>query len=268
MIKMARIVFFGWLHILCRFPKVNTYSKHPEDYDLDVRFRQVKGLLEKLNKSSFHIDFLIEGKENIPQGQCLFVGNHASLFDPVAMVMILDRPVGFLCKKEVASMPFASQVAKALDSTFIDRDDLRSEITAIANLEKKMRNDKRLSYVIFPEGTRSKGPDFKLLPFHPGSFKVATRLSLPIVPFSFYLTDRILSQHYHYKRYPVQVTFAKPILPEEYDNLDTRAISEMARERILAAQEKQRERDRRLVMRLNGYSEKKTDKVLHYLPKK
>ncbi len=266
--KMARIVFFGWPYILSRFPKVNTYSKHPEKYDLDVRFRQVKGLLEKLNKSSFHIDFVLEGTENIPEGQCLFVGNHASLFDPVALVMILNRPVGFLCKKEVEKMPFASQVAKALDSTFIDRDDLRSEIKAIASLEKKLEEDERLSYVIFPEGTRSKAPDFQPLPFHPGSFKVATRLSLPIVPFSLYLTDRILGQHYHYKRYPIQATFCKPILPEAYQDLDTKAISDLARDRILEAQKAQREKDRELVMRLNGYSAEKTDRVLHYLPKK
>ena len=266
MIKMARIIFFGWPYILAHFPKVDKYSRHPERYDLMDRFNQVKKLVTKLNRSSFHIDFVMEGKENIPDGQCLFVGNHASLFDPVAMVMLMDRPVGFLCKQEVLKMPLASQVAKALDGTFIDREDLRSEIKAIASLEKKMENDNRLSYVIFPEGTRSKGPDFNLLPFHSGSFKVATRLSIPVVPFSFYLTDRILSQHYHYRRYPVQIRFCKPILPEEYENMDTKEISDLARERILDAQRIQREKDRELVMRLNGYTPEKTEKVLHYLP--
>lgn len=265
--KMARIVFFGLPSLIAHFPKVDKYSKHPEKYDLMDRFHQVRKLVNKLNKSSFHIDFVIHGEENIPAGQCLFVGNHASLFDPVAMVMLIDRPVGFLCKKEVLKMPLASQVAKALDSTFIDREDLRSEILAIASLEKKMEKDKRLSYVIFPEGTRSKGPDFHLLPFHPGSFKVATRLSIPVVPFSFYLSDRILSQHYHYHRYPLQVSFGKPILPEEFADMDTKDIAALARERILDLQAPQREKDRDLVQKLNGYSDKKLDKVLHYLPK-
>ncbi|HIU70490.1 MAG TPA: 1-acyl-sn-glycerol-3-phosphate acyltransferase [Candidatus Enterosoma merdigallinarum] len=263
MIKYARIVLTGGFYLLRDFPKVIKHSKHPERYDLMDRFLQVKKVVQEINRSSFHAEFLVEGMEDIPEGQVLFVGNHVSLYDPVAMATIIDRPVGFLCKKEVEKMPLASQVAKSLDSTFIDREDLRSEIKAIANLTRKMEKDKRLSYVIFPEGTRSKRPDFELLPFHSGSFKVATKLQIPVVPFAFYLTDRILNQRYHYHRYPVQVRFLKPILPSEYENLDTKQIADIARERIASALSEMKAKDRGLVKSLNGYSDKKVDKILH-----
>ena len=36
--------------------------------------------------------------------------------------------------------------------------------------------------VIFPEGTRAKGPDYELGEFHHGSFKLATKAKVPIVP--------------------------------------------------------------------------------------
>ena len=227
MIKYARIVLTGGFYLLRDFPKVIKHSKHPERYDLMDRFLQVKKVVQEINRSSFHAEFLIEGMEDIPEGQVLFVGNHVSLYDPVAMATIIDRPVGFLCKKEVEKMPLASQVAKSLDSTFIDREDLRSEIKAIANLTRKMEKDKRLSYVIFPEGTRSKRPDFELL------------------------------------RYPVQVRFLKPILPSEYENLDTKQIADIARERIASALSEMKAKDRGLVKSLNGYSDKKVDKILH-----
>ena len=41
-----------------------------------------------------------------------------------------------------------------------------------------------ISICIFPEGTRNKGEELSLLPFHNGSFKIAEKTGCPIIPMS------------------------------------------------------------------------------------
>ncbi len=261
MIKYARMGLCGFRHLLRDYPTIRKYARNPEKYPLSERYARVRLLFRKLNLSSFHVDFYVQGEENVPEGQCLFVGNHVSVYDPIAFVQFFERPLGFVAKKEIGSMPLVPTIAKAIDSTLIDREDLRSEILAFQRIDGLLEEHPDLSYVIYPEGTRSRKPPYDLLSFHPGSFKLATRRSIPIVPYAMFLTDRVLNQKYHYRRYPLQLVFLPPILPEEYESMDTQEIASLAQDRVQQGLDSLRNQDLASIRRSNGYSLAKARKV-------
>ena len=63
--------------------------------------------------------------------------------------------------------------------------------------------------IIFPEGHRSRGQG--LLPFHPGSLKLATQSEAVIVPVAIAGTYDVFEKNYRANPGPVRLTFCKPI---------------------------------------------------------
>ena len=135
--------------------RAKKHRRHPERKTQVECFEDVKRIAAKANKRGFHAVFFEEGKENLPKGQVLFTCNHVSDFDPRAALCVIDRPIAFLSKKEVRKMPIFGWIVDYLGSTFIDRNDLRSEIKAFRAIKSQLETEKELSYFVFPEGTRS-----------------------------------------------------------------------------------------------------------------
>lgn len=259
--KYIRMGLRKGYRILTSSIRFSEYAKNPKKYPLEERYRYTHDFMNDMNKA-FHVKLIIKGEENIIDGPCFYTPNHDSVMDPIVLLMAIKRPITFVAKKQAAGMPFVSKILKAIDGKFIDRNDLRSELKVFRELDQELEQEKDLSVVIFPEGTRSKvSDDFRLLPFHPGSFKVPTRRNLPIVPVCLYLTDRILNQKYHYKRYPVQLTFLKPLYPEDYKDLSTAQISDIVYQRIDEELQRMKKLDFGYIREFNGYSDKKTKKV-------
>ena len=256
MLKYLRLGLTGGYRILFSYFRFRKYSRNPSLFPIEERYSYTHRFVQKMNRS-FHYVPLIQGAENIPEGQCFFTPNHQSVMDPVVLMDVLERPISFIAKKEVSTYPFVGNILKSIDGKFIDRQDLRSELKVFKEVLLEMEEKKNLSYVIFPEGTRSKKENgFELLPFHPGSFKPAMKRELPIVPVCIYLTERILDQDVHYKKYPVQISFLKPILPQEYENLSTAQVSNLVFARMKEELELLKSRDMDYVIKLNGIKKK------------
>ena len=262
MLKYLRMGMCGAPTIVRRYPKVKRFIKDSEKYNVMYRYKYVKSFMYRLNETSFHQVFYIDGQEDLPKGQVLFVCNHTSNLDPIDFYMVSDRPVGFLAKKETLKMPFVRSVCKATYGTFLDRSDLRSEIKSFIAIDKLLKDNPDLSYFVFPEGHRSSAPDYNLQEYHPGAFKIATKREIPICPVAIYLPDRALKQKYHYKKYPVQIKFMKAIMPSEYENMTTKEIADKVKAETGEALKVMKERDPQLVKALNNYSDKKLEKVL------
>ncbi len=47
----------------------------------------------------------VEGQENIPDGPCVFVGNHRSYYDIPLLLAGLEEPHGILAKEELEKIP-------------------------------------------------------------------------------------------------------------------------------------------------------------------
>jgi 1-acyl-sn-glycerol-3-phosphate acyltransferase len=92
--------------------------------------------------------------KNVP---IIFVSNHQSMYDIIAMIWYLRRfHAKFVSKKELGkSIPSVSYNLRHGGSILIDRKDPKQAISAIGGLSKYIETNTR-SAVIFPEGTRSK----------------------------------------------------------------------------------------------------------------
>ena len=102
--------------------------------------------------------YTFENRELIPENvPLIFVSNHQSLYDIVAMIWYLRRyHCKFVSKKELGrGIPSVSYNLRNGGSVLIDRNDPKQAIPAIKGLSEYIEKHQR-SAVIFPEGTRSK----------------------------------------------------------------------------------------------------------------
>lgn len=121
----------------------------------------------------------VSGRENIdPTERYVILSNHASYFDPPALVLALGLQYRWVIKKELRKVPLFGLALETSRNLFIDRsrgsDALESIKRGVAQLPEGT------SILIFPEGTRSL--DGKLLPFKKGGFVIARDGKLPILP--------------------------------------------------------------------------------------
>lgn len=102
--------------------------------------------------------YKVENREVIPEGvPIIFVANHQSLYDIVAMIWFFRKfHPKFVSKKELGkNIPSVSYNLRHGGSVLIDRKDPKQAVPTIKILSDYIELHKR-SAVIFPEGTRSK----------------------------------------------------------------------------------------------------------------
>ncbi|MEN2768223.1 lysophospholipid acyltransferase family protein [Ornithinibacillus xuwenensis] len=168
-------------------------------------------------------DVHVTGREKIPEGPVLYVANHQGLFDILAFLGYLGKPIGFIAKKEINKLPIISTWMGLLHCVFIDRQDRRQSVNAINQGIKNLKNGNSL--VIFPEGTRSRGSE--LHPFKPGSLRLATKANVPIVPVTIDGTYKMLEEGKgRVKGSTIHMTIHHPIMPETYQELKSSDLAE------------------------------------------
>lgn len=144
----------------------------------NLAYRKVSNWADFVMRST-HAKINVYGLENLPKdGAMLFVSNHQSNFDIPLLLSSIPVPKGFIAKKELEKVPFISKWMKQIKCLFMDRDDMKQSMQIIIEGIKLLKSG--YSMVIFPEGTRSKGKGVG--EFKSGSFKLATKAKVPIVP--------------------------------------------------------------------------------------
>ena len=161
------------------------------------------------------ITWLIEKARNIPEDHpVLFVGNHRSIFDIILAGSLIKYPVGFVAKKELQGTPI-TLIMEEIHCLFLDREDPRQGLKTILTAIDYVKSG--ISMFIFPEGTRCK-VEGTFLPFHAGSFKIATKAKVPIVPVTIVGMGDVFEDHYpRLKWAPVVIEFGKPIETADMD---------------------------------------------------
>lgn len=125
------------------------------------------------------IRLVVRGREHIqPNQRYVILSNHASYFDPPALVLALGLQYRWVIKKELRKVPLFGLALETSRNLFIDRargsDALESIKQGVAQLPDGT------GILMFPEGTRSW--DGQLLPFKKGGFVIARDGQLPILP--------------------------------------------------------------------------------------
>lgn len=167
---------------------------------------------------------IIIGKENIPQDSAvLYVGNHRSFYDIILTYARMTSLTGFVAKKETCRYPLFSHWMRNLHCLFLDRDNIKEGLKTILEAIEKVKSG--ISIFIFPEGTRNKTND-SFLPFHAGSFKIAEKGNVPIIPVTLVNTAAIFEDHLpKVKKATVVIEYGKPVYLEELDKETRKHIS-------------------------------------------
>lgn len=222
------IIWFAyfWFHLIITYPallKVKKLHKAGQKEEMDkLIFETARHWAQKLvwlTGSTVEV----KGKENLPDhGPFVIVSNHQGNFDIPIMLGYLERPIGFISKVEVKKLPIIRDWMVYMNCVFLDRKDRRQAITAINEGAQNIK--KGTSIVIFPEGTRSKG--MKMNSFKAGSFKLAQKAEVPIVPVAIKGSFKIMEQNKNLiKPTTVIVTVLPPIQPDQYAGKDIKTLS-------------------------------------------
>ena len=119
----------------------------------------------------------IEGKENIPQGACVIMGNHRAWLDPFLLAMCArDREIRFMGKKELWGNKLFYWIAMQVRGVPVDRGN--ADMASIRMSMAVLKVGHTLG--IFPEGTRTKGDG--MMPIQGGASLLALRSKCPVVP--------------------------------------------------------------------------------------
>jgi 1-acyl-sn-glycerol-3-phosphate acyltransferase len=175
----------------------------------------------------------INGLENIPDNEAvLFVGNHRSVFDIVLLIKVINRPFGFIGKKELSKIPFIYLLLKLKGGLFLDRKNFREGLKTILEGIEMLKSGHSL--LIFPEGTRNKNSE-EPLPFKQGSLKLAEKSNVPIVPFSIRGTDNIFENNkgIRIKSSNITLNFGEPILLNELPSEEIKKSAVYVRQKIV-----------------------------------
>ena len=163
--------------------------------------------------SGSHVNVI--GKDNIPKDQAvLYIVNHRSIFDVVLTYPNCPGLTGYIAKIELMKIPFLSHWMKRLYCLFLDRQDIKAGLKTILTAIDYVKSG--ISIVIFPEGTRGKDSnECNMLPFHEGSFKIATKTGCPIIPVTLNHTSEIFEDHFPWiRKTEVTIEYGTPIDPK------------------------------------------------------
>ncbi|MDQ2890445.1 MAG: 1-acyl-sn-glycerol-3-phosphate acyltransferase [Gemmatimonadota bacterium] len=122
-------------------------------------------------------------------GTFIFICNHVSLFDILALVGWLPRN-NFIAKAELFRIPIFGPGIRVLGTVPIERANQKSAFSSYDTAAARIRGGS--SVVVFPEGTR--GRSYAIRPFKKGPFVLAIKAGAPIVPVVVHGTIEILAK--------------------------------------------------------------------------
>ena len=173
------------------------------------------------------------GLEKVPRDEAvLYVSNHRSIFDVVLIYANMFRPTGIVAKKEIKKVPILSWWMVRMHCRFMDRTDMKQSLKVILECIEEAKNG--ISMFIFPEGTRSKGEsELDMLPFKEGSFKIATKARIKIIPVAISGSRDILEKQFpRIKSRKVTFTYGDSIDPAGLDKEQLKRIGEICQDQI------------------------------------
>jgi 1-acyl-sn-glycerol-3-phosphate acyltransferase len=124
----------------------------------------------------------VTGQEHLPKaGPVLVLPNHQSLFDIPLLMGFLGRPVGFVFKRELLTLPGMRYWMLEIHCQAIDRAEHREAIEQYDRFGEDLKETGR-ALVLFAEGTRSRDPLGRIGPFRRGALRLAGQYGIPVLP--------------------------------------------------------------------------------------
>jgi 1-acyl-sn-glycerol-3-phosphate acyltransferase len=160
---------------LIAFYRLATFRSDPDRYRVGYLFHRIAVVAARLNP---FWDFrVIDDVHPDPRRPYVFVANHASNADPFLVAMV-PWEMKWLSKKSIFDIPLLGWMLRVAGDVEVDRGNKESARRAMAEMRDRL--DRKLSVIIFPQGTRS--PDGTVGEFREGAFRLAIEAGVDIVP--------------------------------------------------------------------------------------
>ncbi len=235
MIKTILAFIKFWLYLIRTSPNLKLAKRYDREGKIAERDAMVKAGVSEWARYCVTLSggtIEVSGEENIPQDTAVvFVGNHQGNFDIPILLGYINKPKAFISKIEILKIPLLSGWMKLMQCTFLDRKDMRQSVRAMAEAVETVKRG--YSLVIFPEGTRSKGGPVG--EFKAGSFKLALKTGVPIIPVTMDGSWRLLEEKGKFQKATVKVTVHPPIPTAGLTRETSANIHEQVRSVIVSA---------------------------------
>lgn len=163
----------------------------------------------------------VYGEENIRNGgPYLFVSNHVSYLDVLALYNDFPVQLRFLAKKTLVWVPVFGIAFYTLDHVYIDRRKKNAQRGRLELMAEKFRQGKNIC--IFPGGRRA--ADGRLGEWKKGAFVLATQHHIPVVPVGIVGSAALHGIGDFFPRPgTITIRIGRPIITERltYDDRDT-----------------------------------------------
>ena len=223
---MIKILWYLYFSIyLCvssvSFIKIKCIAwKSPREAEIYAysRLQKISRYVLRVTKTSVEVS----GIENIPVEHCVFISNHQAIFDGFALMAYIDKPFGFIAKKEIKKIPVINSWLRAIGSIYINRQSPRESIKTIQESVEKINGG--CSMLIFPEGTRSLKS--KMNSFKKGSMKLATKSRTCIVPITIDGSYNVLEASTKVMGNKINMVIHKPIYVNSLSKAQEQGLAE------------------------------------------
>lgn len=238
------------------FALLNKYNKAAPEIDRLRASGDLAGEQELIRKrtgeiiaemsAKLHVDFIIEGVENVPEsGPCLIMANHQGYADVLALYTAIRKfQFGFIAKDEFRRIKPLAKAIEYTRSHFLIRGDSKDALKTINDVADLMNQG--FSFCIFPEGTRSRKNE-------PGEFKsaaikFATKAGVPVLPVTIDGAYRMYETQNNFRPCTVRVIIHPLVHVEEMDRKAQKQawtdIVDAITSPLLEKQEKQENREK------------------------
>jgi 1-acyl-sn-glycerol-3-phosphate acyltransferase len=195
------------------------------------RWRITRGGIRLLRRLAF-LRLDVEGLEQIPQDGRPFVltANHQSYLDALVLIDAIPRPLVFVAKRELETLPLVGRMLARLGTLYVERFDVQRSATESRRFVVALGQGQTLAF--FPEGTFRDGAG--LLPFRMGAFSAAVQAQALILPVALSGTRKILGGG---TWLPVpgtaRIFVGRPLVPRGNDWQEAIRLRDRAREFVL-----------------------------------
>jgi 1-acyl-sn-glycerol-3-phosphate acyltransferase len=139
----------------------------------------------------------------------IFMSNHLSFLDGPLLYFVVPQPIRVILKKEIFRIPIIGLGMKQVGFVPVDRKSIRGGKKSI-DFAVRLMKEKGYSFLIFPEGTRSRTG--KLQEFRRGGFFLALASQSAIVPISIQGTYELMPKgSFFVKKGTIKVSFHPPV---------------------------------------------------------
>jgi 1-acyl-sn-glycerol-3-phosphate acyltransferase len=165
-----------------------------------------------------------------PRRPYVVVANHESFVD-ILLIAHLPWEMKWLSKREFFRFPVMGWMMRLVGDVPLVRGDAASVAKAMAQCRVWL--DRKVSVMIFPEGTRSRSGE--LQPFKDGAFALAVDAGVPILPVAVYGTrDALVTHDWRFGYARAEARVLEPVTTEGLTAADVADLRDRVRARIEA----------------------------------